>query len=62
LTVTEARALLAAGVLGAGSMAPKVESAVDFVAATGRPALILHSDALAQALDAAPPGTIIVAD
>lgn len=60
LTVAQARALLAAGVLGAGSMAPKVESAVDFVAATGRPALILHSDVLAQALDAAPPGTVIV--
>ena len=60
LSVAEARALLAAGVLGAGSMAPKVESAVAFVAATGRPALILHSDVLAQALDAAPPGTRIV--
>lgn len=60
LTVAESRALLAAGVLGAGSMAPKVESAVAFVAATGRPAVILHSDVLAQALDAAPPGTQIV--
>lgn len=62
LTVAEARALLAAGVLGAGSMAPKVESAADFVAATGRPALILHSDVLARALDAAAPGTLIVPD
>lgn len=60
LTVAEARELLAAGVLGAGSMAPKVESAVDFVAATGRPALILHTDVLAHALDAVPPGTVIV--
>ncbi len=57
LSVAEARALLAADGLGAGSMAPKVESALAFVAATGRPALILHSDVLAQALDAAPPGT-----
>lgn len=60
LSVAEAQELLAAGVLGAGSMAPKVESAVAFVAATGRPALILHTDVLAQALDAAPPGTLIV--
>jgi carbamate kinase len=60
LNLIEARELLAAGVLGAGSMAPKVESAVDFVVATGRPALILHSDVLAQALAAAPPGTVIV--
>ncbi len=60
LSVAQARALLDGGGLGAGSMAPKVESAIDFVAATGRPALILHSDALAQALDAKPPGTLIV--
>lgn len=59
LSVAEAHKLLAAGVLGTGSMAPKVESAVAFVAATGRPALILHTDVLAQALDAAPPGTLI---
>lgn len=60
LTLAEAQALLAAGGLGAGSMAPKVESAIEFVAATGRPAWILHTDMLAQALDAAPPGTVIV--
>jgi carbamate kinase len=60
LSVAEARALLDAGVLGAGSMAPKVESAATFVSATGRPALILHSDALARALDTTPPGTLIV--
>lgn len=60
LSVGEARQLLAAGVLGAGSMAPKVESAVDFVAATGRPARILHSDMLARALETAAPGTLIV--
>ncbi|MDP3699410.1 MAG: carbamate kinase [Hylemonella sp.] len=60
LTVTEARELLAAGGLGAGSMAPKLESAIEFVAATGRPAWILHTNVLAQALDAAPPGTRVV--
>jgi carbamate kinase len=60
LGVAEARALLAASGLGAGSMAPKVESAADFAAATGRPALILHSDVLARAMDAAVPGTRVV--
>lgn len=60
LGVAQARELLAAGVLGAGSMAPKVESAVEFVAATGRQAVILHSDALHQALDPQVPGTTLV--
>ena len=60
LTVADARALLSAGVLGAGSMAPKVESAVEFVAATGRRALILHTDALARAFAMQPPGTAVV--
>lgn len=60
LSVAQARALLDGDGLGAGSMAPRVESAIDFVAATGRPALILHSEVLAQALAAAPPGTLIV--
>lgn len=57
LGLAEARARLATGALGAGSMAPKLESAVSFVAATGRAARILHTDALAQALDPAAPGT-----
>lgn len=60
LSVAEAQALLAGGTLGAGSMAPKVESAVRFVAATGRAASILHTDALDRALAAQPPGTQIV--
>jgi carbamate kinase len=60
LRVADAPALLASGALGAGSMAPKVESAVDFVAATGRRAAILHTDALARALDSPPPGTLVV--
>ncbi len=60
LTLADARALLTAGVLGAGSMAPKVESAVGFVAATGRRALILHTDALARAFEPQPPGTAVV--
>ena len=57
LSLGEARALLATGGLAAGSMAPKLESAVTFVAATGRSARILHTDALDQALDPAAPGT-----
>lgn len=59
LTVAQARALLAAGSLGAGSMAPKVESAADFAAATGKHALILHTDVLARMLDPRPPGTVV---
>lgn len=60
LGVARARELLAAGALGAGSMAPKVESAVDYVSASGRTAVIVHSDVLARALDAEVPGTRIV--
>ncbi|HSM36609.1 MAG TPA: carbamate kinase [Longimicrobiales bacterium] len=39
-----ARALLASGALGEGSMAPKVESAIDFVEAGGRRATIARLD------------------
>jgi len=59
LRVDEARAMLAAGALGAGSMAPKVESAIEFVAATGRRASIVHTDALAGVFDSPPPGTVV---
>ena len=59
LSVAAARALLETGVLGAGSMAPKVESAADFVAASGRWACILHTDALARLFETPPPGTRI---
>lgn len=57
LPLAQAHALLAQGTLGAGSMAPKVESAAAFVQACGRPAAILHTDALAQALQQPAPGT-----
>lgn len=40
MTVREARARLSRHVFAPGSMEPKVESAAEFVAATGRPALI----------------------
>lgn len=51
LSVAAARARLAAGAFAAGSMGPKVASAVDFVAATGRPAVITTLGAIAAALD-----------
>jgi carbamate kinase len=48
LTVTEARAMLAAGEFPEGSMGPKVEACCDFVAAGGARAVI---GALGQAVD-----------
>lgn len=59
LTVTEARALLAAGEFPAGSMGPKVEACCDFVAAGGGRAVI---GALAEAVDvvAGRAGTLVV--
>jgi carbamate kinase len=50
MTVSEAHARLARGVFAPGSMAPKVESAVQFVVATRRPALITTIGGLAAAL------------
>lgn len=61
LSAAQASALLAQESLGAGSMAPKVESALNYVTATGRPATILHTDELARALAAQVPGTQVVA-
>jgi len=58
--VAAARALLAQGEFALGSMAPKVESAVDFVSASHRSAAIVHTDVLASALDDPPPGTQVV--
>jgi carbamate kinase len=46
----EARAHLEAGMFAPGSMAPKVESAVAFVEATGRPAVITALGSLEEAL------------
>jgi carbamate kinase len=59
LTVAEARRLLAAGEFPAGSMGPKIESAVEFVAATGNRVLITDIDTLPAAL-AGDGGTLIV--
>jgi carbamate kinase len=51
LSPDQARDLLRAGVFAAGSMAPKVESAVDFVGASGCPASIARLGSLIDALD-----------
>lgn len=58
MTVAAARARLAAGVFAPGSMAPKVESAADFVEATGRRAVITTVGALDPALRGASGTTI----
>ncbi len=52
LTPNQAQRLLGAGAFGAGSMAPKVESAVHFVSATGCSASIARLGSLVDALDA----------
>ena len=50
MTAFDARARLRAGVFGPGSMAPKVESATEFVEATGWPAVITTPGAIEAAL------------
>ncbi len=50
MSLAEARAHLAAGIFAPGSMAPKVESAVEFVEATRRPAVITTIGSLERAL------------
>ncbi len=50
LDAQEARALLAAGEFPAGSMGPKIESALSFLAAGGREAVITSLPALTRAL------------
>ena len=51
LSLAEARALLAAREFPAASIGPKVQAAVDFVAAGGREAIITSPSALRAALD-----------
>jgi carbamate kinase len=50
MSVREARERLAHGVFSAGSMEPKVESAVEFVETTGRPAVITTLGAILAAM------------
>jgi carbamate kinase len=61
LTLAGAERLLASGDLGSGSMAPKVEAAVDFVRHGGRRAVIARLDQ-GRAAVAGEAGTEIVAD
>ena len=60
MRLAEARQRLAAGVFAPGSMAPKVESAADFVAATRRPAVIATLGQIEPALRGAAGTTICV--
>ena len=50
LTASEARGLLEAGEFPPGSMAPKIEAAIDYVERTQRSALITDAANLARAL------------
>jgi carbamate kinase len=59
LGVEDALALLAEGQFPAGSMGPKIESAIDFVTATGRRVIITDIDHVQEAVDGAA-GTAIV--
>jgi carbamate kinase len=59
ITVAEARQYLAEGHFAQGSMAPKVEAAIEFTAATGKPALITLPETMMQGL-AGKTGTCIV--
>jgi carbamate kinase len=59
LPVDRARELLAAGQFPAGSMGPKIEAAIDFVAATGRRVVITDITHVHDALDGKA-GTAIV--
>lgn len=61
LTLSEARAYIAQQAFGQGSMLPKIEAAVDFVAHGGKEAVIGHLDHLADFAQAST-GTHIVAD
>ena len=49
--VSELSAALARGEFGAGSMAPKVEAAIEFVRTTHRRAIVTESSAVERALD-----------
>lgn len=59
ITVAEARQYLAEGHFAPGSMAPKIEAAIEFTASTGKPALITLPETMMQGL-AGKTGTRIV--
>lgn len=59
ITVAQARQYLAEGHFAPGSMAPKIEAAIEFTAATGKPTLITLPETMMQAL-AGKTGTRII--
>ncbi len=61
LPVNQARAMMESNQFPPGSMGPKVQSAIDFVEATGKEVLITDADSLKNALERKA-GTFIVAD
>ena len=61
LPVAQAREMMATNQFPPGSMGPKVQSAIDFVEATGKEVLITDADSLKKALERKA-GTFIVAD
>lgn len=61
LPLSEARRLLKRGQFPKGSMAPKIQASIDFVAATGRKALITDIEHLPEALSGKS-GTVLVPD
>jgi carbamate kinase len=61
LPVKQAKAMMASNQFPPGSMGPKVQSAIDFVEATGKEVLITDADSLKNALERKA-GTFIVAD
>jgi carbamate kinase len=61
LPVAQARAMMEKNQFPPGSMGPKVQSAIDFVEATGKEVLITDADSLKKALERKA-GTFIVAD
>jgi len=61
LPVAQARAMMEKNQFPPGSMGPKVQSAIDFVEATGKEVLITDADSLKRALERKA-GTFIVAD
>ena len=61
LPVDQARAMMEKNQFPPGSMGPKVQSAIDFVEATGKEVLITDADSLKMALERKA-GTFIVAD
>jgi carbamate kinase len=61
LPVHKALEMMESNQFPAGSMGPKVQSAIDFVTATGKEVLITDADSLKQALERKA-GTFIVAD